>query len=53
MRIRTALGLGAVIVVLKFLVPKMFLSFEGMIVALFDTMHDILIASRNNLPPPH
>jgi hypothetical protein len=53
MRIRTAIGVGVMIVVLKFLVPKIFVSFEGVTVALFDTFRDILIASRTNLPPSH
>lgn len=52
MKIRTAIGLAAVILVLKFLVPKMFASFEGMTIALFDTLHDLFVASSARLPPP-
>ena len=53
MKIRSAFGLGAFILVLKFLVPTLFTSFVSMTVALFDTLHDIFVASRPNTPPPH
>lgn len=53
MKIRSAFGLGAFILVLKFLVPALFTSFVSMTVALFDTLRDIFSSTRVNLPPPH
>jgi len=42
MRIRAAIGLGIVIVILKVLTPVIYAAFAGTLVALFQTTHETL-----------
>ncbi len=49
MKILNILGLGLLIVMLKFLVPKMFSGFENTLLVFFETAQGILSGAKNPL----
>jgi hypothetical protein len=47
MKILRAIGLGLTIIMLKFLVPKIFTGFENMLLTFFDTLTLVLGQTQN------
>ena len=47
MKILSVLGWGLLVIILKFLIPKVFTGFENTLLAFFDTAQSILTSSRN------
>jgi len=47
MKILRVVGLGLAIIMLKFLVPRIFSGFEGTLLSLFDSLQAILGTAKN------
>lgn len=53
MRIRSAIGLAILIIVLRFLVPKIAYSIQDTILALLDTLRRVISAAQVLSQPPY
>jgi hypothetical protein len=49
MKILRVVGLGLTIVMLKFLVPKVFMGLENTLLVFFETIQTVLASSRQSL----